>query len=162
VTGPPGPHNPTNAAYLEQLLRLRQELQLDSAVHFVYQANENSNQPLLLTDAELAEFYQLADALFFPSQQEGFGIPLLEAGLARLPIFATNLAPFRESAGPWATLFAAETSPPEVAQTILDRLQTDQAFQLRRRVLTHYTWRNIVETRILPLLREVVSAKKEE
>ncbi|HXV99533.1 MAG TPA: glycosyltransferase, partial [Anaerolineae bacterium] len=117
---------------------------------------------LLLTDAEVAEFYQLADALFFPSQQEGFGIPLLEAGLTRLPIFATNLAPFRESAGPWATLFAAETSPTEVAQTILDRLQTDRAFQLRRRVLTHYTWRSIVETRILPLLREVVSSKKGE
>jgi glycosyltransferase involved in cell wall biosynthesis len=159
VTGPPGPHNPTNAAYLEQLLTMRQELRLDRAVHFAYQANENPDQPLLLTDAEVAEFYQLADALFFPSQQEGFGIPILEAGLARLPIFATNLPPFRESGGLWATLFAADTPPHEVAQTILEMLQTDRAFQLRRRVLTHYTWRSIVETRILPLLREVVSSK---
>ncbi|HXW00680.1 MAG TPA: glycosyltransferase family 4 protein, partial [Anaerolineae bacterium] len=93
VTGPPGPHNPTNTAYLEQLLALRQELRLDRAVHFAYEANENPDQPLLLTDAEVAEFYQLADALFFPSHQEGFGIPILEAGLTRLPIFATNLAP---------------------------------------------------------------------
>jgi hypothetical protein len=85
----------------------------------------------------------------------------LEAGLARLPIFATNLAPFRESAGPWATLFAAETSPAEVAQTILDRLQTDRAFQLRRRVLTRYTWRSLVETKMVPLLVEVISRKKE-
>ncbi|MBI1879751.1 MAG: glycosyltransferase family 4 protein [Chloroflexi bacterium] len=157
VTGPPGPHNLTNAAYLEQLLNLRRELQLDHAVHFAYEANENSGTPLLLTDEEISEFYQLADALFFPSQQEGFGIPLLEAGLARLPIFATDLPPFRESAGPWATLFAATISPAKVAQTIFAMLQTDRAFQLRRRVLTDYTWRNIVETRIMPLLVEVIS-----
>ena len=157
VTGPPGPHNPTNAAYLEQLLSLRHELQLDDAAHFVYQANEVSGTPLLLTDDEVGEFYQIADALFFPSRQEGFGIPILEAGLARLPIFAADLPPFRESAGSWATLFSAETSLHEVAQTIFAMLQTDQAFQLRRRVLTRYTWRNIVETRILPLLMEVIS-----
>jgi glycosyltransferase involved in cell wall biosynthesis len=157
VTGPPGPHNPTNAAYLEQLLNLRHELQLDDAAHFVYEANENSGTPLLLTDEEVYEFYHLADGLFFPSRQEGFGIPILEAGLARLPIFATDLPPFRESAGQWAALFVVDAPPLKVAQTIYAMLQTDRAFQLRRRVLSHYTWRNIVETRILPLLVEVIS-----
>jgi glycosyltransferase involved in cell wall biosynthesis len=161
VTGPPGPHNPTNAAYLAQLLALRHDLNLDSAVHFAYEAGPDPLQPLLLADAEVAEFYQLADALFFPSRQEGFGIPVLEAGLARLPLFATDLPPFRESAGPWATLFSAETSFQKVAQTILDVLQTDRAFQLRQRVLAHYTWRSIVETKVIPLLVEVISRQKE-
>ncbi|MBE7554047.1 MAG: glycosyltransferase family 4 protein [Anaerolineales bacterium] len=161
VTGPPGPHNPTNAAYLAQLLALRHDLNLDSAVHFAYQAGLNPGQPLLLADAEVAEFYQLADALFFPSQQEGFGIPVLEAGLARLPLFATDLPPFRESAGPWAALFSAELPPEQVAQTILDVLQADRAFQLRRRVLAHYTWRRIVETKVIPLLVAVISQQKE-
>jgi glycosyltransferase involved in cell wall biosynthesis len=109
----------------------------------------------------VAEFYQLADALVFPSRQEGFGIPILEAALARLPIFATDLPPFRESAGPWATLFSPKTPPPEVAQAILKLLQTDRTFQLRRRVLTGFTWRHLVETKVLPLLTEVISAKKE-
>lgn len=161
VTGPPGPHNPTNAAYLEQLLGLSRELQLEEAVHFAYQASENSDQPLLLTDGEVAEFYQLADALLFPSRQEGFGIPILEAALVRLPIFATDLPPFRESAGPWATLFAAETPPPEVAQVIVEKLETDQAFQLRQHTLTRYTWQSIVETKMLPLLAQVISSQKE-
>lgn len=162
VTGPPGPHNPSNAAYLEQLLTLRRELQLEQAVHFVYQGNKDPNQPLLLTDEEVTNFYQLADALFFPSRQEGFGIPILEAGLARLPIFATDLLPFRESAGSRATLFSAQTAAPEVAQTIYNVLQADRAFQLRRRVLTQFTWRGIVETKIMPLLLEVISSRKEE
>jgi glycosyltransferase involved in cell wall biosynthesis len=161
VTGPPGPHNPTNAAYLAQLLALRHDLNLDSAAHFAYEAGPDPTRPLLLTDAEVAEFYQLADALFFPSQQEGFGIPILEAGLARLPLFATDLPPFRESAGPWAALFPAELPPGQVAQTILDVLQADRAFQLRRWVLAHYTWRSIVETKVIPLLAEVISQQKE-
>ena len=162
VTGPPGPHNPTNAAYLEQLLALRRELQLDQAAHFVYEAHDNAAEPLFLTDEEMAQFYQLADALFFPSRQEGFGIPILEAALARLPIFATDLPPFRESAGPWATLFPPETPAHKVARAILKILQRDRAFQLRRRVLGHFTWRRLVKTKVLPLLTEVVSPQKEE
>jgi glycosyltransferase involved in cell wall biosynthesis len=144
VTGPPGPHNPTNAAYLKQLLSLCRELQLDHAVHFAYQGNENPHEPLLLTDEEMTHFYQLADALFFPSQQEGFGIPILEAGLARLPIFAADLPPFRESAGAEATLFPAKMPPPEVAQMILEVLQADRAFQLRRRIISHYKFYSMV------------------
>ncbi len=160
VTGPPGPHNPANTTYLKQLLSLRRELSLDGAAHFAYEASHSADTPLLLTDAEVSDFYQLADALLFPSRQEGFGIPILEAALARLPIFATDLPPFRESAGPWTRLFPAKTPPPAVAQAVLEVLQADRAFQLRRQVLTHFTWRSVVETKIIPLLTEVISPRK--
>lgn len=152
VTGPPGPHNPTNVAYLEHLLALRRDLRLGDAAHFAFEAHEREGVPLLLTDEEMAVFYQIADALLFPSRQEGFGIPILEAALARLPIFTTNLPPFRESAGPGAVLFPPETPPAEVARTISATLRADRAFQLRRRVLTHFTWWRLVETRMVPLL----------
>ena len=156
VTGPPGPHNPTNAAYLDKLLAMRKELGVDRAVHFVYAAAE-TDEKLFLDDAELANLYQLADAIFFPSRQEGFGIPILEAGLARLPIFATDLPPFRESAGPGATLFRPETPPNDVARTIIEALQTDRAFQLRQRVLKRFTWRSIVQIKMMPLLEEAIT-----
>ena len=39
----------------------------------------------------------LADSFLFTSRAEGFGIPILEAGLARLPVFCTDIPPFRES-----------------------------------------------------------------
>ena len=131
-------------------------LNLTDAVHFVYQAY-GADQQLLLDDAELANFYQIADAMLFPSRQEGFGIPILEAGLARLPIFATDLPPFRESAAAKATLFPLDTPFAEVAATITTTLQTDRAFQLRRRVRTHFTWQGIVKHKILPLLSQVAA-----
>ncbi|HBY97471.1 MAG: glycosyltransferase family 4 protein [Ardenticatenaceae bacterium] len=151
VTGPPGPHNPTNLAYLEHLLALRDDLRLSNVVHFVYEAHERTGVPLLLADEEVASLYQIADALLFSSRQEGFGIPILEAALARLPIFATNLPPFRESAAAGAVLFPRDTPPAEVAHTIVTTLLADRAFQLRRRVLTRFTWGRLVETQVVPL-----------
>lgn len=156
ITGPPGPHNSANAAYLDSLLAMRATLELDEAVHFVYQA-KGPNTQLLLDDDELASLYQVADAMFFPSRQEGFGIPILEAGLARLPIFATDLLPFRESAGHHATLFPIDTSPEKVAVTIKTSLKDNRAFQLRRRMLTSFTWQGIVQNKILPLLTKVIA-----
>lgn len=155
VTGPPGPHNPANAAYLAELLELRSRLGLENAAHFVYQATADS--PLLLDDDQITMLYQVADALLFPSRQEGFGIPVLEAGLGRLPIFATDLPPFRESAGEYAVLFPPETPPDDVGQTIVRTLKADRAFRLRRRVLTHFTWRTLLQARILPLLHDVIA-----
>ena len=52
-----------------------------------------------VSDELMAELYRWADALLFPSEQEGFGLPLLEAGLARLPVFCTALAVLREAGG---------------------------------------------------------------
>lgn len=155
VTGPPGPHNPTNKAYLDHLLTLRNDLQLRNAAHFVYEVRQVTDEPLLLADESLANLYQIADAMFFPSRQEGFGIPILEAGLARLPIFATDLPSFRESAGPRANLFSPDTPVEEVADIIIETIQADRAFQLRRQVLERFTWRGIVNTQILPLLTNV-------
>lgn len=157
VTGPPGPHNPSNVEYVQELFRLREELGLQAVAHFVYSAGvlldeEVSNEPLLLSDEEVASFFHIADALLFPSHQEGFGIPILEAGLARLPIFAMDLAPFRESAAGWATFFSVIQSAHEVAETMLAVLQADRAFQLRRRVLEQFTWEGIVRNQVLPIL----------
>ncbi|MDQ7030882.1 MAG: glycosyltransferase family 4 protein [Ardenticatenia bacterium] len=155
VTGPPGPHNPANAAYLEELLALRHSLNLENAAHFAYLATPD--RPLLLQDEHVAALYQVADALLFPSRQEGFGIPVLEAGLGRLPVFAADLPPFRESGGEHVTLFPPEAPPDEVGHTIVHTLQHDRAFQFRRRILRHFTWSTIVRMRLLPLLGEAIT-----
>ena len=88
VTGPPGPHNPANAAYFSRLKDLRAALRLDGSVHFLTELVEG-----YLPDAVISDFYRLADALLMPSREEGFGIPILEAGLSRLPIFCTPCSP---------------------------------------------------------------------
>ncbi|HLI27085.1 MAG TPA: glycosyltransferase [Chloroflexota bacterium] len=144
VTGPPGPHDVRAGAYLDELLQLCRELGVEREVAFLY--------PHRLRDATVADLYQVADALLFPSRQEGFGIPLLEAGLSRLPVFCTDLAPLREIAGASAHYFSPDTDPATVAEGLLESLRHDRAARLRRRVLRDYAWPAIFARQIAPLL----------
>lgn len=52
-----------------------------------------------LDDAALAQVLGTAQALLFPSFAEGFGIPLVEALAAGIPVIASDLPVFREIAG---------------------------------------------------------------
>ena len=151
VTGPPGPHNPANVAYLERLQDLRQELGVEQHVHFLYEQG-TLEEPFIPDDTMVAELYLIADALLFPSAQEGFGIPVLEAGLTRLPVFCSAIPSFRESGNGWIHTFELHEPPEEIARRIHRVLDSDPAFRLRRRVRDRYTWQRIFKNHIAPLL----------
>lgn len=58
-----------------------------------------------LTDQELAAAYGSAGVLAFPSEAEGFGLPVLEALASRVPVVASSATAIPEVAGPFATYF---------------------------------------------------------
>lgn len=147
VTGPLGPHNPANQGYFQELRALRAGLGLEASAHFLAEHVE-----AWLPDAVIADFYRLADALFLPSREEGFGLPILEAGAARLPIFCADIAPLRTLAGDAAVYFHPAAPPAEVARQVVDRLRTDPIFRLARLVRTAYTWDGIYARYLAPLL----------
>ncbi len=147
VMGPLGPHNPANARYLDELRALKRELGVEDCIIFL-----NEYGPV--DDAARRDLYLLADALLFTSEREGFGIPILEAGLARLPIFCSDIPPFYESARQWAQYFALDQSPADIARQIARGLDSDARYQLKQRVLREYTWPVIFKDKIEPLLRE--------
>lgn len=152
VTGPPGPHNPTNRSYLDDLLALRHELQIEDSAHFVYALSDTA-EPLLLDDDTLANLYQVCDALIFPSEQEGFGIPILEAALVRLPVFCSDIPPLRETGQDDVYAFDLAASPRQVAQAILDHLTRETAPRLLVRIRHQFRWDVIVRTQLVPLLK---------
>jgi glycosyltransferase involved in cell wall biosynthesis len=152
VTGPPGPHNPANPGYLGELLDLRRALQLDNAAHFLY---ELTDPPLIPDDSTLFNLYQLADALFFPSIQEGFGIPVLEAGLAEVPIFCSDIPAFRSTGAEDVSYFdPVGESAGEITERILETLLTSPTFRLRVRVRQDYRWDEIIRRNLVPLLED--------
>jgi glycosyltransferase involved in cell wall biosynthesis len=150
VSGPPGPHNPANAAYLDELLALRDRMGLAEYFHFAYQFGDDGR--LLLDDDTMATLYSFCDALLFPSVDEGFGIPLLEAGLSRMPVFCSDIPPFHESGEGQVHYFNPAGSSEAAADLIAARLFSDPAWILRRRVLACCTWKRIVGDKMLPLL----------
>jgi glycosyltransferase involved in cell wall biosynthesis len=149
ITGPPGPHNPRQD-YAEFLAAERERLQVEDAVVFLSKVPWLPGGP---SDALMAELYRWSDALLFPSQQEGFGLPLLEAGLTRLPVFCTDLAVLQEVGGADVQYFEPDTPPGGLAGQIAEALTAPGPAALRRRVLREYNWEAIYQNGLLPLLR---------
>jgi mannosylglucosylglycerate synthase len=151
VTGPEGPHNPANAAYKKKLMALRAELRLQSAAHFLADLT-----PEFLPDAVIADFYRLADALLFPSREEGFGIPVIEAGFSAMPVFCADLPVLRELGGEDVTYFDPDGEPRSVAGKIADRLRSESTSRWARRAKHGYAWDAIYALHIGPLIQEAV------
>jgi glycosyltransferase involved in cell wall biosynthesis len=153
ITGPPGPHNPTNAAYLAELMGLRAVSGAGDGVVFLYESFvDGAGRPRPVSDAMLADLFRLCDGLLFPSRYEGFGIPVLEAGLSGMPIFCSDIPPLRATAGAAASYFQLDDPPEQIAQTIAETLLADPRYGLRRRVRTLYTWEAIYARDIAPML----------
>jgi glycosyltransferase involved in cell wall biosynthesis len=149
VTGPLGPHNPANQQYFERLLALRAELQIEEAAHFLAEVTDQA-----ISDEVVADLYQLADLLFLPSREEGFGIPILEGGLAGIPIFCADIPALRELGGQQANYFPPDAVPERVAGQIAEVLTSSPVYALRKRVLQGYSWDQIYENLIAPLLEK--------
>ena len=92
---------------------------------------------------DLPALYQMAQAVLFPSLDEGFGLPLLEAFASGTPVLASNAGSIPEVAGDAALL-----SAPEDVQALADHLLsllTDQHLRERQAAAGRaraalYTW----------------------
>jgi glycosyltransferase involved in cell wall biosynthesis len=152
ITGPGGPHNTKNIHYVEELQQLSRDLGVGDHVAMLSLLPAPAGGTLYLDDADTAALYFWADALLFTTQQEGFGLPLLEAGLAGLPIFCSDLAVLREVGGPHASYFAPDASPAAIADQLLAVLDAPGPSALRRRVRQWYSWEGIYARQIRPLI----------
>lgn len=157
LTGPPDPHDQNNMVYFQSLLALRQELGVENEMCFVYESGSDANQPFIVDMQIVGDLYRVSDALFMPSHREGFGMPILEAGLAGLPVFCSAIPAADELGGSEVTTFPAQAAPYDVAALILNRMENNSSWRLRRRVRQSLTWQSIFQQKILPVLEKGVS-----
>ncbi len=143
VSGAPEPHHPASAAYGAQI---RAQAQENADAVFVRDHFEPD-------ESDIAALYRASDALFYPSRQEGFGLPIFEAALNRLPIVCADLAPLRELAGEGAVLIDPDGDPAEVAGRVMTALGADSAVRLRRHARRH-AWDRIAADHLFPLVED--------
>jgi glycosyltransferase-like protein len=101
-------------------------------------------------DQELPGWYAAADALAFPSTKEGFGLAVLEAMSAGLPVVTSDLPVFREYLRPdQDALLVPVGDEAALAAALARALQDDE---LRSRLITagatlarRYSWRASAE-----------------
>lgn len=145
ITAAADPHNPQSSAYAEEIHRRRDALGLRETALFV-------GDEFAVADADIASLYALADALFFPSRQEGFGLPVVEAAVQRLPVFCADVNPINSLLEHGVHVFAPDASPAEIAILIERTLDRSSAHRARREALRGYSWSAVWRDHLAPLL----------
>lgn len=152
ITGPPDPHASKSIDYFEELLGLRRRLGLEREALFIYEGMPGAG-PTTVGSATIAEFYRLADIVLMPSLREGFGLPILEAGLLQKAIFATEIPAVDEVGAELVHTIAPDEPPDQVAERMRAWAENNRELGLRRRVRQEYTWQALFEREIEPLIK---------
>jgi glycosyltransferase involved in cell wall biosynthesis len=155
VTGAPDPHAPEAAAQLEGLRRRAKERGVARDVIFLSKMTSPDGTPLTRSREVVRDVYTLVDAVFLPSRYEGASLPLLEAGLLRLPAICSDIEVFEEVAGKGNALFVSLKQRPEViAAKVVEFVRSIPTAGLYRRVLRDSVWETTANRRfLLRLLR---------
>jgi glycosyltransferase involved in cell wall biosynthesis len=141
VTGSVGPHDATNNAYLAELSARAKKVE---GVHLLAALG------LRVRYGTVVDLYALADVLVFPSESEGFGIPMLEAGLHRMPIVCSDIPALRETGGDDPIYVPPDASGERIADAIEQALDTP-VMRMRVRAREH-AWPRVLRERVLPVI----------
>ena len=98
-----------------------------------------------VTDQDLHDWYRSADALAFPSVKEGWGLAVLEAMSADLPVVASDIAVFREYLTDGRNAVLTGVGDPRSLAAGLRAVITDAGLRQRliaggRLVVPRFTW----------------------
>jgi mannosylglucosylglycerate synthase len=153
VTAARDAQNAASADYARELRALRTELAMEPHVHFLH-------EHFAVTAGDLADLHRIADALFLPSRQEGFGLPVLEAALHRLPIFCSDIEPLASLTAGRAHTFSLDATPAEIAARIAVILRADPRHCAKRETLATHAWEEIYPNCLAPLLIDLENSNR--
>jgi glycosyltransferase involved in cell wall biosynthesis len=138
--------------YLKSLHLLAAQLGISADVVFV------GGVPL----AETVFFYRAADALVYPSFNETFGLPILEAMACACPVVTSNTSSMPEIAGD-AAILSEPSKPDSIARAMIDAAGPERD-RLRARGLRRarkFTWGATAQS-TLDVYREAAGRRREQ
>ena len=157
VTGPPD-HMATKmgVAYMEYLQEIIEKRGLREDVIFCH---EVINQKREFDDGHIrkwsvADVYNIADIVFIPSREEGFGLPVIEAGASRKPIFCSRIPPFQELLRDdiEGSMFDLDEDPKSIAFRIYRSFLEDKVESNFHNVMKRFDWEKVILAKLLSLL----------
>ena len=153
LTGAYDPHEDKTKKYYHKLLRLSEQLDVQSHLIITAEYTFKSGEKLTADRVTIRDLYLISDILFMPSLQEGFGIPLLEAGMIKLPIACSTIPPFKSIAASNVLYFEPDEQPHQIALRLRAFLEDLPTYQMYRNVIRRYVWDNIYQFELLPFLK---------
>ena len=152
ITGAPDRHNPATISYFQHLQQMIADRKLAKEIRFLGASGER------VRFATLCSLYRLCDLMLLPSKEEGFGLPLLEAGLAGRLLVVNDIPVLRELAGDYAIYLGGRPTS-YTARDVIHYLDNDPPTLMRKNVLKNYTWRSIFKRDIEPLFLRIAGKK---
>lgn len=151
ITGPPDLHNPDSHFYYNYLINLVNNLNLNNKIIFLYKFRKNKRN-IKIDNTIIRDLFLLCDMLLLPSKQEGFGIPILEAGLTNTPIACSKISSFKEIGKNNVLFFDINDPPDKIARNIIKYCNKNSTTRMFKDIIRNYLWDNIFKTKIEPLL----------
>lgn len=147
VTGAPDAHQADGSAYGVELRTMIDELALQHSAIFL-------GETMSLTNDDVRSLYAVSDALLFPSKTEGFGLPVVEAGLHGVPVFCSNIPAHREVGQAFASYFELDEDPALIAHGITTHPAVEARYVRRMTLAGWLDWPRICVAYIEPLLND--------
>jgi glycosyltransferase involved in cell wall biosynthesis len=154
VTGPPDPHDAGSMDYFRSLQELRVEFGVEQELRYVSECGPDPGEPFTIPYAVVGELLRVSDVVFMPSHREGFGMPVLEAGIAGIPVVSADIPAAREIGREAVAILDLEQGTLRAADQIFEAVDRTSVGRLRRRVRQRYTWKAIFEQDIQPLIED--------
>lgn len=150
ITAPPDPYNPSAKKYYEYLLCLVEKMELKNQVIFLSELMDVYG--LGVGYHELQDLYKICHLLLITSSQEGFGIPLLEAAVTKLPIACSDIPPLSDIAGEEVLFFKLDDQPHNIARRIIKFMDTCPTYLMFRRIVSKFSWQSIYQNYLKDLV----------
>ena len=153
LTGPPDPHDEDSMTYFNELQELRRDYDIVDEFRFIFEHGPDPTKPFTIDHEIVSDFYRVSDMMFMPSHREGFGMPVVEAGLVGLPVISTEFPAATEIGGQDIVIFDLEEDPGLVAGRIVTWMEETPTHRLRRLVRQTLSWDAIFRREIELLLQ---------
>jgi glycosyltransferase involved in cell wall biosynthesis len=139
---------------IKQLGYWIEELEMQKNIAILAEYRFHDKTKLVPDRRFIRDLYLMADLLLMTSKDEGFGLPLLEAGLIKLPIACSEIQPFLE-VGTDVCFFGLNDPPLSIAGRIIEYLARSNTHKMFRQVMKKYVMDLVYKQQLLPFLEKL-------
>lgn len=156
VTGKTEMENGKLTSYSQYLVDLLRECDLEKNVIFLSDVFAELGISEAKNREVVHDLYFVANLVLYLSLDEGFGLPILEAGAARTPIAVAQIPVFREVANDGALYLPTDESPEYNANRLMKFLKENlsKSDLLFKRVFSRYNWQTYWQDYLKPIFEE--------
>lgn len=153
ITGAVHQQNQFAISYYSLLKEIIDKEKLHNNFIFLNEFVLNNKTKFNIHKVNVRDLYLISDFLFLPSMGEGFGLPIIEAGFMRIPIFCSNLEVFKEVGNGYIYNFDLKSPVVDTVEYVLYHLKRRRSTLFRKQILKEFDFDSIVDNKIISLIQ---------